>query len=200
MIEKRIHQVWLGEKIPALIQERMNGVRACNSDFAYRLHTDVKPFESDPYVKWLIATGAKTAFLVDRIRLLVLKQEGGVYVDCDCFACKPFNTMDLFSDPKVDFMFGMRSPDRAGVGLHGPISFVDNTVMGSAKNGRVVNRLMDLYAPNGKLQNGGSVGLHILRHCDTDCRVVNFRAFYADRRYPESILLHDAINLGSWAK
>lgn len=198
MIGHTIHQIWLGPTVPPEIVARMEGVRRMNGDFQYRLHRDTKPFENDTYVQWILSTKAPVAFLVDRIRLLALAREGGFYVDADAVARRPLNLIDVFDDPKVDFVFGMRSPDRQGVGLHGPIALVDNTFMGSAKNGRLVRKLLELYYPGGKVQNGGTVGRHMLRHMDVDTRVLNFRFFYAEQNYPETVFDHDACNLGSW--
>jgi hypothetical protein len=199
MIPKIIHQVYLGN-IPAEIQSRMGGVQRMNGDFTYRLHSSTKSFEDDSYVQWILSSRAPLAFLVDRIRLLALMREGGFYVDADALACRPLSTLEVFSDPKIDFVFGMRSPDRNGVGLHGPIALVDNTFMGSAKGGRLVRKLLELYHPGGKVQNGSTVGKHILRHMDQDTRVFNFRYFYGEQKYPESVFLHDSINLASWVQ
>ena len=200
MIPKVLHQIWLGCHIPPAISTRMDGIRRSNSDFKYILHNDPSEFETDPYIRWAVDSKEKIAFIVDRIRLLCLQRDGGVYVDSDCLSCRPFSSLDVWQDAKADFLFGMRSPDRFGVALKGGISLVDNTVLASAKNGRMVSRLLELYHPNSKHQNGGSTGLQILRHMDVDTRVVNFRYFYAEQRCPEAIVLHDSINLGSWVK
>ena len=197
MIPRIIHQIYFGTPSPE-IQNRMEGVKRTNSDFKYQLYHDPKEFASDPYVQWILSSKAPLAFLVDRIRLLALQRDGGFYVDADAQAVRPLNTLDVFSDTKVDFVFGMRSPDRQGVGLHGPIALVDNTFLASAKQGRLIRKLLELYHPGGKVQNGSTVGRHILRHMDTDCRVLNFRFFYGEQKYPESVFLHDSINLGSW--
>lgn len=197
MIPKILHQVWLGEP-PAQIKIRMEGVKSLNRDFRYVLHTSAEPFSDDPYVQWILSSKAPTAFLVDRIRLLALARYGGFYVDADAIAVRPLNLIDVFSDPKIDFVFGMRSPDRQGVGLHGPIALIDNTFLGSHQNGRMIRKLLELYHPGGKVQNGGTVGRHILRHMDVDTRVLNFKYFYGEQSHPETIFLHDSVNLASW--
>jgi hypothetical protein len=199
MIEKLIHQIFLGP-IPPEMARRMDSVRRMNLELKYRIHTNPVEFCEDAYMKWLMTTEQPVAFVADRMRLLCLQMEGGIYVDADCVAVRPFAALDVFDDPKADFLFSMRSPDRLGVGLKGPVSLVDNTVLGSAKNGRMVGRLLDLYTPGGKMHNGMSVGHHILRHMHTDTRVVNFRLFYGEQRYPETIVEHDSINYGSWVK
>lgn len=186
--------------MPSPIRERTGGVCQVNYDFEYRLYRGTTPFEDDAYVQWLLSSKAPTAFLVDRMRLLALQREGGFYVDADALACRPLSTLDVFSDPKIDFVFGMRSPDRQGVGLHGPIALTDNTFLGSAKNGRLIRKLLELYHPSGKVQNGGTVGKHIMRHMDVDTRILNYRYFYSEQKYPETIFLHDSINLASWVQ
>ncbi|HUD75906.1 MAG TPA: glycosyltransferase [Terracidiphilus sp.] len=171
-----------------------------NGDIAYRFHRTADEFKGDSYIQWMLDSKQPTAFIVDRMRLLCLQREGGVYLDADCVAVRPLSSLDVFDDPKADFLFSMRSPDRLGVQLRGGISLVDNTCLGSAKNGRLIARLLELYHPNGKTQNGGTVGLHILRHMDTSTRVLNFRYIYGEQKYPESLVLHDSLNLGSWVK
>jgi hypothetical protein len=200
MISKTIHQIWIGSSIPPEIAERMEGIKRGNRNFVYKLHTDLSEFSNDPYIRWAVDSKQPLAFIVDRIRLLCLQRDGGIYVDSDCLHCRSFDYLDVWGDVNADFVFGMRSPDRYGVALRGGISLVDNTVMASALNGRMVSRLLELYHPNSKHQDGGSIGLQILRHMDIDTRVVNFRYFYAEQRCPESIVLHDSINLGSWCK
>jgi hypothetical protein len=197
VIPRTIHVIWFGP-LSAEIQKRMDGVKQANQDFEYKLYRNTAGFEDDPYVQWILSSRAPTAFLVDRIRLLALQRDGGFYVDADALAVRPLSSIDLFSDPKVDFVFGMRSPDRQGVGLHGPVALVDNTFLASAKQGRMVRKLLELYHVGGKVQNGATVGRHILRHMGIDTRVLNFRFFYGEQKYPESVFLHDSINLGSW--
>lgn len=198
MIPRVLHQIWCGDNVPSEIIKRMEGVKRMNPDFQYRLHRDPAEFKNDPYLDWAKSANQPTAFFVDRMRLLCLRNEGGIYVDADCQAVRPLVNLGIFDDTRADFMLGLRSPDRLGVQLRNGVSLADNTVLASAKNGRMIARLLELYHPAGKVQNGSSVGIHALRHLGPDTRVLGFKYFYAEQSYPETILLHDACNLGSW--
>lgn len=179
---------------------RMEGVRRANPTFQYILHDGHEHME-DPFIKRAIDRKVSTAFIVDRIRMLVLAKHGGIYVDADCAAVKSFESIaPILDDTSTDFIYGLRSPDRKEVRLHGGVPLVDNSVLASAKNGRMINRLLELYHPSTPDQTGHSIGLHILRHADGGSRGLNYRYFYAQERYPETIVDHDSINLASWVK
>jgi mannosyltransferase OCH1-like enzyme len=87
MIEKNIHQIWIGNKrIPKHIKEWMQEVKDRHSDFTYYLWTDDNlpemPTElydiykniSDP-----VLTSAKS----DLLRIYVTYKYGGMYLDAD---------------------------------------------------------------------------------------------------------------------
>jgi hypothetical protein len=84
------------------------------------------------------------------------------------------------------------------VALHCGISLVDNTVMLSAKGGKVVRRLCDLWKPGKEKQTGYEMGIEILCNLDDTVTMLNFRYFYAEQAFQESIILHDAVNMASW--
>ena len=67
----------------------------------------------------------KWAFIPDRIRLLLLRDYGGIYVDVDCNPIQSFDvTFDKLNEDHT-FFSGMRSPSQSNNTL------VDCTVYGS---------------------------------------------------------------------
>ncbi len=203
MIPSILHQIWIGPNIPTEMVARMEQMRRANPAFKYMMHRDevLERYKGDPYITAANRSGQALAFIVDRIRVLILRDFGGIYVDSDAKPVKSFTAIQsILEDPTTDFICGMRSPDRPGVRLNGGISFIDNTVMASVPNGRMVNRLCELWHPNSKIQNGHNIGLQIARHSDAGTRILNYRYFYAETPFPESIILHDSINLSSWAQ
>lgn len=200
MIPKILHEVYIGE-IPAREAEFCQRMEALNPDFTYKLHRDelLEKHCRDPYVRQMISQNEPMAFVVDRLRVLLLREEGGIYVDADAEPVNPFSSIDhILNDPKVDFVTGLRNPWRPGVALHRQIPIVDNTIMLSAKNGRMVNRLCNLYTARSVIQTGHSHGIEILRTADETTVLLNYRFFYDDTKTSEAIILHDDRNLSSW--
>lgn len=167
----------------------------------YRLHKDelLLRYQNDPYVKELMERGEKWAFVADRLRVLLLRDEGGVYVDCDAMPVRSFDSISsVLQNPRTDFVTGLRSPYRKMVALHRGVSLVDNTVMISAKGGRMIARLASLWTPGKEKQTGYDMGIEVLTNADDSTVLLNWRYFYSDKAHAETIILHDSINLGSW--
>ena len=200
MIQRRTFQIWLGKDMPKDITQRVLGMERMNRDMEYRLYRDeiFHTYGDDPYVRHMVESQEKTAFIVDRLRVLLLRDVGGLYVDADAVARKPWSSMPFWNYPHIDFVAGMRSPHRPGVALHRGIAFVDNTVMGSAKNGRMVNRLCGLYTSESKRQTGHSIGIEIHSSADETTALYSYKYFYSQSIHPETVVEHDGCNLGSW--
>lgn len=203
MIPPKIHTIWLGPMRDD-VQKLADSMQITNLKWSFRLWGDeiLARYRKDPYVQRLQQEGEQAAHIVDRLRLLLLRDEGGWWMDADCQAIRPVADIPGINLPHWDFVFGLRNPHRPQVALHRGIPLVDNTVMASAQNGRMVNRLLDLYKPQNKqwLQTGASIGREILRSCDHTTMALNYRYFYSDEVTDETIVLHDSINLGSWTK
>lgn len=199
-VPRTIHQVWVGDEMPVGISANCDAMRKMNHDMAYTLHGNevLERYRDDPYVRHLIGSGAKMAFVVDRIRVLLLREFGGIYVDCDARPIQPFSKLKFWDDPKVDFVAAMRDPYRPAVALHRGVSLVDNSVFASAKNGRIANRLCSLYNSKAPRRDGHDHGCEVMANTAEDVVWLNFRYIYALQRYAETIILHDDANLGSW--
>jgi len=148
-------------------------------------------YEYDPYVKALIAADKPWAFVCDRLRVLLLRDEGGIWLDPDCQPIRPLDTLSRVWDaPQVEFAFGLRSPHRQGVALHRGISLADNTFIGSAKGSRLIRRIATLWTPDRIVVDGHATGCEVLANLDgiTDA-VLNYRYFYDMTPSPEAICL-----------
>lgn len=200
MIQRRVHQIWIGPEIPQEIQGYCDDMKRMNSDMEYQLHRNevLERYKDDPYVRYLLNAEEKMAFVVDRIRVLLLRDEGGIYIDADARPVRPFSTLPWLDMPHVDFAFACRDAYRPGVAIARGISFIDNTFLASRKNGRMANRLCALYHSKAPKRDGGAIGREIFSNLDWTCVALNFRYVYAMERYPETLVLHDPFNLGSW--
>lgn len=160
-------------------------------------------FGQDPYVRAMVLRKRPWAFIADRIRVLLLLEHGGIWLDPDCQPIRPLDTLPMWDEPKVEFVMSGRSPYRARVALSRGINVFDNTFMASAPNGRIMRRIAALWCPEmmtgTNVIDGGCCGREAFANLDgyTD-RVIGYRAFYDMETTPQTIMLHDAANLGSW--
>lgn len=207
MIFRHIHQLWLGPKpLPAREREWVAQMARMNPTWKHTLHGNelLTRYAKDPYVQHLHREAAvnpkKWAFVADRLRVLLLRDEGGVYLDADCEPVQPLDSVFRHIPATVNFVAALRSPHRKSVTLHGGVPLVDNTFLASAKGGRIINRLTALWSTSTPVVNGHHTGVCILENADPFTLLLGYRYIYAEQRHPETVVLHDAHNLGSWSE
>jgi len=100
-IPKIIHQIWIGdEPMPEHCVEFIQQMQELNPDYEYRLWGNEifdEVYKDDVFLKYYRTdpTLYKWAFIADRIRLLLLRDYGGIYVDVDA---KPIQSFNLVRD------------------------------------------------------------------------------------------------------
>lgn len=173
-----------------------------NPTWDVRLHGNelLETYKTDSYVKALQDLKKPMAFVNDRLRMLLLRDFGGVYLDCDCQPIRPLDTLKNVWDGLATFVAGFRSPLRSGVALHRGITLLDNTFLASAKNSRMCQRILNLWRPQNVIIDGHAVGVEIMSNCHSDVVLLGYRYFYSMENLPEAIVLHDHQNLESWVK
>jgi hypothetical protein len=200
-IPKTLHQAWCGPKpIPDRERRWCEEMAKMNPGWKCILHTNeiLHTYRDDPYVRTLIDTGESWAFVLDRIRVLLLKEHGGVWLDADCQPVHPLDSLTFWKDERIQFVAGMRSPHRRDVALHRAVPMVDNTFLASVPNGAMIRRLDSLWSPSAPLVNGHRIGVAIMESIDHTTVLLNHRYVYAEQQYPETLVMHDQHNLGSW--
>lgn len=201
MIPRILTQIWIG---PKALPEREAGwcleMKRLNPTWSYRLLGNdlLERFKDDPYICHLQIQKAPLAFVADRLRMLVLHEDGGIYLDTDCLPKRPLDALPMWDEPSAEFVYGMRDPYREGVALHRSVAFCDNTVLASAPKSAMCKKILALWRPEEIQITGHRVGLCILSHADWTCRGLGHRYFYSMRSHPESIVDHDSHNLASW--
>lgn len=206
MIERRIHQIWIGSHpIPAREKEWCAETARLNPTWTHALHGNelLTRYADDPYIRAMQLKNERIAFIADRLRVLLLRDEGGVYVDCDAQPMKPLDSLPIWDWEHVDFVAGIRSPQRKDVALHRAVPIVDNTFLASAKGGRLIGYIDSLWTPGAVTGenhaiNGHRTGIAILEHADHTTVLLNHRHIYCETKYPESLIMHDSHNLASW--
>ncbi len=196
MIPKIIHQIWIGDNpIPDHCAQFCREVQLMNKDYTYRLWGNevFEQFQDDVYLKSYIQTGVPLAFVCDRIRLLLLKKFGGIYLDVDC---KPIKSFDHVYEHLTDnhcFFAGMKRTQNHD-------TLIDCAIYGSTPNSRVIDDCLDTYddikwANGGKLFNDA-----IIKFMKPDVALFGYEYFYDWEITDKTILLHDIIDtrLFSW--
>ncbi len=202
-VPKKIWQGWIGDKpMPEREAKWCAEMRAMNPTWAHHVFGNevLQTYFDDPYVKALQHLGKPQAFIVDRIRMLLLKDHGGVWLDPDCQPIRPLDTLNPLWDGPQTFVAGFRSPDRPDVALHRGVTLLDNTFLASAPNSRMCQRILSLWRPQNVVVDGHAVGVEIMRNCHTDVVLLGHKYFYSTALTPETVVLHDAHNLGSWVR
>lgn len=202
-IPRRIFQGWVGEKpMPEREKSWCAQMKQMNPTWEYRCFGNeiLEEYGQDPYVHALQHLDKPKAFIVDRLRMLLLRDHGGVWIDPDAQPIRPFDTLNPLWDGPATFVAGFRSPDRPQVALHRNVSLIDNTFLASAPNSRMCQRILSLWRPTTVVIDGHAVGVEIIRDCHSDVVLLNHRYFYSMQNLPETIVLHDNQNLESWVK
>lgn len=201
MIPKILHQGWVGPlEPPEMVKSFCADMRKMNPDFEYRWidNDTLNRYAQDTYVKHMISRGEKWAFVMDRLRILALKEHGGIWIDPDSQPLRPLNVLDVWKDDRWDFLTAHRSPYHPPVQVKRGVAVVDNTVMGSAKNGRVINELFRLNDSRQPVRKGSEYGWHLMHIGGGDIFWEGADTFYSLTRTPKAVLLHDSHNLATW--
>jgi len=201
MIPRICHQSWVGPKpLPEREKAWCAQMKQMNPTWDVRFYGNevLTTYANDPYVKALISLEKPWAFITDRIRMLLLRDHGGVWLDPDAEPVRPLDMLKDVWDGPATFVAGFRSPDRPDVALHRGVTLLDNTFLASAPNSRMCQRILSLWRPQNVVVDGHAAGVEIMRNCHSDVVLLNHRYFYSLANVPEAIVLHDAHNLASW--
>ena len=200
-IPKIIHQLWLGDnEMPEHCKQFVEEMKEMHPDYEYHLWGNevfeekykddefLQNYTKDPDIyKW--------AFICDRIRLLLLRDHGGIYVDVDAKPIKSFNTVLERLSPQHIFVSGMKPSQENN-------TLIDCTVYMSAPNSRIVNECLNLY-DNIYWAHGCRVfNDNIIEIMDTDVALLGYEYFYDNQITDKTTVLHDITDtrLLSWTE
>jgi mannosyltransferase OCH1-like enzyme len=167
-IPKLIHQIWLGKNPKP--QEWMDTVKefAGIHGFAYKLWTDREILERYPLGAPLQAVYddlEELAGKADILRLILLYNLGGLYVDADCVILNPQklhafleadNSETFFSWEKIDDKDLPRLRPYFGKELQGMNDLIGNSIIGAKPEAGFIKKLLEEIVPNA-LQQGGKL-------------------------------------------
>ncbi len=198
-IPKIIHQIWIGPaEIPKWCAEYVVEVQKIHEKLGWEYkfwgNDALNLYKDDKFFKKYTTNTDKFkwAFIADRLRMLILKDYGGVYLDIDCKVIKPLDyCLDKLSE-NTSFFCGMK--DTKG----GYSQYIETAVLGSVKNGRIPNLILGLYDPLDfkYVLSGGDHGRTILKNIDIDVVIFGQKSFYKIKTTNDTVVIHD--ELGSW--
>ena len=199
-IPKIIHQIWIGnDDMPSHCVQFTKEMKEINPDWEYHLWgnellTDV--YKDDPFLQNYIKNPDlyKWAFICDRIRLLLLRDFGGIYVDVDA---RPVRSFDLILEKlhqNHTFFAGLKPSQENN-------TLIDCTIYGSAPRSRAVTVCLNTYN-NINWANGCKMFSDaLIQNMDVDIALFNYKWFYNwDVNDLHTIVLHDVeeTRLFSW--
>ena len=130
MIPKRFIRIWLGDNpIPELFEQWWDEFKVIHPDWEFVTITSFDGFEISDEIKEILPTIDSYAGLSDILRLIVLYEMGGVYVDTDI---KPIKSFDSLVE-QYDIPF---------LGKRSKVSF-ESAVIGSPKGSPIMKYLLE---------------------------------------------------------
>lgn len=190
-IPKKIHQVWIGyDELPEKYVEMTKNMKDMHPEWEYRLWTHDEIFNDryadDIYLQAYIKDPLtfKWAFITDRIKLLLLRDFGGVYVDVDAKYIKSFDiVMDKLED-KHTFFAGMKTFDIRS-------SLIECAIYGAAPNSRLINLCLDYYQDTRWAHGCMDFSNVIIHNLEDDALLLNSKYFYSFEEFDQTIVLHE---------
>ena len=200
-LPKKIHQIWVGDKqMPSKFKGFCSDIKAMHEKlgYEYKLWNDdcLEKYKDDIFISNYLKKQDKVpwAFICDRLRLLILRDEGGIYLDVDCEIVKSFDNILKELSDNISFFCGARSHVQALVTTG---VLFDVAVIGSTKNSRIVDLILNSYIKN-IMHNATLHSKIILENIGPDVAIFNYEKFYDTYISDKTIVLHEPHHLGSW--
>jgi hypothetical protein len=170
-IPKKIHQIWIGPRVlPEKYVEMTNTMREMHPEWEYKLWTHDETF------RW--------AFITDRIKLLLLRDFGGVYADVDAKYVRPFDNILEKLNEKQTFFAGMKTYDVQS-------SIIECAVYGAAPDSRIINLCLDFYKDTRWAHGCMDFSNVIIHNLEDDVLLLNSKYFYSFEETDQTIVLHE---------
>jgi len=167
-------------------------------------------YKDDPFVIQYRKQFAKEthtiAFICDYMRLLLLRDFGGVFSDVDAILVPGMTFEKLRSTlaPQIRFFAGMRNLD------DNPDTVLDVAVLGATPQSPQILGAISVYHEKWVFDNslvvpvihmlpqGGNVGRWINRFLDTSCFILGHHYFYDNKITEGQTIVLNTDNLGTW--
>lgn len=207
MIPKIIHQIWIGDKkIPDHCQEYIKEIKRLNPEFKHFLWGNevLEKYKDDVFLKNYLKNPQfyKWAYISDRIRLLILKDIGGVYADVDVKPIKGFNFIFNKLNKNTCFFGGVRREYLKNKNYEAIPPIIEPTVYGASINSRVINEILSIYTNINWAHGGLNISRKIMDVLAEDVILFNYKTFgYCDMHEIDenTVSLHDDTGGRLWS-
>lgn len=199
-IPKIIHQIWIGyQEMPELYQEFTKQMKEMHPDWEYKLWTHDEVFNNvykdDPFLQEYVTKPDvyRWAFISDRIRLLILRDYGGIYCDVDAKPIRPFDIILEKLNPTHTFFTGLKplmlNNQECDCNINATI--FDCTVYGSAPRSRAIMSFLEEYTDLYWAHGCKTFSDKLIMEMDTDIACFGHKYFYDNKITDSTIVLHD---------
>jgi len=190
-IPKKIHQVWIGPRmLPEKYVEMTATMKSMHPDWEYKMWTHDEIFNEryadDVFLQAYLRDpdNFKWAFITDRIKLLLLRDFGGVYVDVDAKYIKPFDLVLEKLNGTHTFFAGLKTFDVKS-------SLIECAIYGSAPNSRIINLCLDFYTDTRWAHGCMDFSNVIIHNLEDDVLLLNSKYFYSFEEFEQTVVLHE---------
>eukprot|EP01050_Picozoa_sp_SAG11_P000908 SAG11_NODE_33_length_22289_cov_12.857999_39_plen_212_part_00 len=197
-IPKIIHQVWIGPNpIPEFCVEFMDEMKNKHEKLGYiykfwgneiwdiyKEDKFLQNYKKDPKT-------FKYAYICDRVRLLLLRDYGGITLDVDCKIIKDFNVVLNKLNENITYFAAVRRFINKG-------ATIEVGIQGSTKNSRIIQEYLSLYKDINWACGGKMMSDKMIEIIDTDVALFNYRYFLDNKITKDTIILHEPYALGTW--
>ncbi len=198
-VPKIIHQIWVGDKeMPKHCKEFVQTMRDLHPDWEHHLWGNeifTEVYKDDPFLQNYIKTPDlyKWAFISDRIRMLLLRDYGGIYCDVDAKPIKSFNTVRDQLGPQHTFLSGLKPSQNNN-------TLIDCTVYGAAPGSRIIDICLEVYDRISWAHGCKSFSDRIIQKMGPDVALFGYQYFYNWEVAEKTVVLHDVLEsrLFSW--
>tara|TARA_B100000212_G_scaffold338652_1_gene315581 strand:+ start:1585 stop:2241 length:657 start_codon:yes stop_codon:yes gene_type:complete len=198
-IPKIIHQIWIGEaEMPQHCKDFVEEMKRLHPDWEHYLWGNevfTERYPDDPFLQNYIKDPElyKWAFISDRVRMLLLRDMGGIYCDVDARPVKSFNTVRDQLTPEHTFLSGLKPSQNNN-------TLLDCTVYGSAPNSRIVEECLSCYDRITWAHGCKTFSDKIIQKMGPDVALFGYQYFYNWEIDEKTVVLHDVLEsrLFSW--
>jgi len=197
-IPKIIHQLWVGPNpIPTHCHDFIHKMKIVNPNYEHKVWGNevLELYKDDEFLKEYLKNPDlyKWAFICDRIRLLLLRDFGGIYCDVDCNPIKSFDTILGQLNEEHTFVSGVKPSQDNN-------TLLDCTMYASTRNSRGLGLCLSTYT-NTKWANGCRMFSDaLIAGMGPDIALFGYQYFYDNTITDKTVLLHDIedTRLFSW--
>ena len=177
-VPKIIHQIWIGDDpLSEDCKRSTDKMKDVHERLGYKYYLwGNEIFDRYKDDKFLINYREKkidNRYITDRLRLLILRDFGGIYIDVDADCIRSFNSILNKLNSNISFF--------AGTWKHVPTSktaLIDVGILGSEKNSFMINKCLETYTTIHWANGGQMIGEKILQELDENTVIFNYRYFY----------------------